>query len=640
MLNLHCRLVPFAALFLGGVLCSPAPVRAALDAETGKPYRIQVVLHLAEHPLLTKKKVFGDQVERELRDGLRAAFGDLAEVDVVREHPKLKEIEAKGLALALDTWKDVNDTKTHFILIDYVAGQYEVQSRQHDGYTGQASPLVRRERTRDRQFVARTAALLISRDLGLVGTVTDKGDEKTVRVTLRSSGLKVPLDRWVKKGDVFVLVRVMQAPGGLKGDRVPWAVVQVQEGPDAAGVLVCKLFARHGKPLDEGPGVQGYRAVRLDTTKGPLRLRIMDATAKAPTPKANLQIHVRKHSFAGEDGSRVEGATDADGYFSTERSADRGVYDGVAFVSVLSDNQVRAQVPVAMIDDRPVIVAVSITAEAGLQLIVRRDLWERQIYEGLLVLADLLKDLDAMLQKGGQKAMALEKAEVAATRLRDDLIRFGEQKDRLLADAKEQKVEAKLDLRDGEQRLAQLRSGQEKLQRFIGGLKQVLAEENDPKRKEAKEKVARAQLMEEEANYDKALELLKEAIDSKQLNDPELQKRYDNLKKAWEPKGEKHAAARAYIYQVWPALEVSKLRGALPDVRKALETCKEVGDTMAPRKFLFATIGHVAKLKETLGGLDPEGNDDDRDTAKTIADLTEDLNKLARDVSDFLEKKK
>ena len=47
-----------------------------LDPEPKTPYRLQVVLHFADHRLLTD--VFRDRVERELRDGLQASFGDLS----------------------------------------------------------------------------------------------------------------------------------------------------------------------------------------------------------------------------------------------------------------------------------------------------------------------------------------------------------------------------------------------------------------------------------------------------------------------------------------------------------------------------------------------------------------------------------
>ena len=58
------------------VAVGSAPAQSGLDPETGVPYQLQVVLHVAEHRLLTP--TFQDMVERELRDSLQAALGDLA----------------------------------------------------------------------------------------------------------------------------------------------------------------------------------------------------------------------------------------------------------------------------------------------------------------------------------------------------------------------------------------------------------------------------------------------------------------------------------------------------------------------------------------------------------------------------------
>src|SRR5262249_27804127 len=157
-------------------------------------------------------------------DGLQAALGDLALVEVVRQHPKLAEIAEKGLSV-LESWKDISDVKTHFVLVDFIDGQYDLQARQFDGLTGQASPVIRRDRTPDRQFVARTAALLVGRDFGLVGTaVADKTGSDTVKVTIKGAGLGVPLDRWIRPGEVFALVQIAQAGGGLRGNRMQWAL--------------------------------------------------------------------------------------------------------------------------------------------------------------------------------------------------------------------------------------------------------------------------------------------------------------------------------------------------------------------------------------------------------------------------------
>ena len=54
--------------------------------------------------------------------------------------------------------------KIHFVLIDFVHGQYEISARQYDGTTGLASPVVRQAQTGDRLLVAREAALLVYRD--------------------------------------------------------------------------------------------------------------------------------------------------------------------------------------------------------------------------------------------------------------------------------------------------------------------------------------------------------------------------------------------------------------------------------------------------------------------------------------------
>src|SRR5581483_6120008 len=61
------------------------PAAQAAQPEAHTPYHLQVVLHVAKHRLLTD--VFRDRVERELRDGLQASLGELARVEVVRDHP-------------------------------------------------------------------------------------------------------------------------------------------------------------------------------------------------------------------------------------------------------------------------------------------------------------------------------------------------------------------------------------------------------------------------------------------------------------------------------------------------------------------------------------------------------------------------
>ncbi|MBI3262161.1 MAG: hypothetical protein HYZ58_03305, partial [Acidobacteria bacterium] len=67
-----------------------------------------------------------------------------AQVEVVRAHPMLREIEAKGLENGLEGWEQILPVKTHFVLLDFAAGIYFLKARQYDGMTGLVSPVLRR----------------------------------------------------------------------------------------------------------------------------------------------------------------------------------------------------------------------------------------------------------------------------------------------------------------------------------------------------------------------------------------------------------------------------------------------------------------------------------------------------------------
>jgi hypothetical protein len=606
---------------------------AGLDPEVTKPYHLRVVLGIAEHRLLTP--IFQEQVQRELGDSLQAALGDLATVEVVREHPHLKDAMRDGLQQSLEAWHELEDVKTHFVLINYVNGEYEILARQHDGLTDQASAVVRRERIPDpdRQLVARAAALLVGQDFGPVGTVTAKRDAQTVEVTLKGSGLGVPLDRWVKKGDALDLVQIGQASGGSRATKVQSALLQVQQGPDN-GVCVCQVFNRHPNPLQEGPGILGYRCFKLSTVRAPLRLRLVQANARTVMPVPNQQIHVRRQGFAGEETTKVQGATDPDGFFSTEKDGDKGVYDGVAFVSVVNGNSLMAKIPVPILDDRTVIIPVNISSDASVQLTLRKELWVGQVYESLLAVANLFKDLEGLL-KDKQREDALKRAQAGLEGLREDLKRFALQRKELEDDARAAPG-VRIDLGEGDERLKELKVGQEKLQGLIGRLEKVVNEENDPKRKELQAKVSQAQVFEGEADFGKALELYEQVLGSG-LDDAELRKHYEKLKQDWEVKSDKHKQAREFIYETFPGLDPLKLAEHLDEARQAFETCKAAGDTLSPLKLLNVALEDAGKLKEKLNSLQPDVNDDDRTIAKHIAEVADGLNKLVKDVKAYLD---
>ncbi len=375
------------------VLCFCGKSTAALDAEVKKPYQLTVVLHFAEHRLL--KKVFRDRVEREVHDGLQAALGDLAEVKVVTEHPKLAEVLEKGLR-SLDSWNDRTPIKTHFVLIDFSGVDYEIQARQYDGLTGTATPVVRREKMQDREFVARTAVLLIERDFGITATFQTwpKGKKpQKVQLEFKGGGLDAPLNRWVQKGDVFAVVAIPTGNGS--GRVVPDAIVQIETTP-AEGAATCdgNLFWRREPP--RGSSVAGFRCVKLGAMKGPLLLRLVQVKPDGSPGEllSSPTLLVRRDGFNGEDDSHLEMRLARQGINSLRHPQTR-VRKGCSIVLPLSASSTTGrplrspEIPIVILDDQQIVVPKWTLLENDASLAeFRKRSWKLAVVESYAVQAN------------------------------------------------------------------------------------------------------------------------------------------------------------------------------------------------------------------------------------------------------------
>jgi len=593
-------------------------------SELKEPYRLQVVVRVADNRLLTD--VFKKQLRRELGDGLRAACGPLARVEVTDKHPRLAEIDERGLQ-ALDSWREVTGVKTHFVLIDFADGQYVIQARQHDGLTGLASPVVRRRRTPDRQFVARAAALLIDRDFGPVGTVVEKGDGTTVKVELHGGGLGVGLGRWVKKGEIFLLAAVVPGGGGERSVPVRWAVLRAEDAPKD-GALTCQLFRRHRDPFAAGGT---FRCLHVATVKAPLRLRFVEAGARTPTPRSNLLVQVQRHSFGDDEPGREQGTTDLDGYFQADRDKP---FDHLAFVKVMEGGRAVARIPVALVDDRPVSIPISIKAETAAPLQTRRRFWLQHLYEALEVNQQLFKELNALARKPDQRQAALDRARKGLDNMKATIEQLLKEQGNLEKMAKEQGTP--LDLKDGRQRFKELEKDRDDLQELIESQEKVLAKENDPRRRELLGMVEQGKALEKDFEVGQALELYRKA--NAELKDEELKKRIEKLEGVWKPQSAAHAEARKFIYGPWGEFDAAKMKERIQEAQKALKTCEGVKDTLGVQKLLRVAVGHVARLRAQLNALAPDVNEDDRKPAEELAGTLDDMNRLITDASAYLEK--
>jgi hypothetical protein len=604
------------------LLFLPSLALAKLDPGLKTPYQLRVVLHVADNRFLTP--IFQEQLERELRDHLQLTYRALAKVEVVRSHPLLREVLAKGLQQALAGWEELSNVRTHFVLIDFADGRYHLQARQHDGITGLTSPIVRRDSTGDRRLVAQKAARLVDRDFGLAGTVIESGGE--IEVVLQGGGLGVPLERRLPAGAVFAVARITKEGNRLRSNRLPWAVLQTLQEP-RQGRCRCKFWHRFQEDrLVERPGVVGYRCLQLATISAPVRLRLIDDVTFQPL--AGVQVQV---SRPDAQGPAQDLATNTDGLAVT-----RALFPHIALVRVVQGDRVRAQFPVELVDDRTVVCRLKIDADAETleALEFRKDLWVRRLYDNLRVAVERVGELNSQLKKSLESAHASARAALAV--LSEELTGLTLERDHLDGLASSRKV--RLDLHEGEQRLEDLQGRRKELERFVSRLEAAIKEARSDETRALKQTIERARLLETEADFDQAIALYEKVL-AERPDQAKIKSYLAGLKKAWTPQGKDHAQARQFIYTAWPALDPAGLKARLAEAEKAFALCRQADDRLTPQKLLLANVVHVANLKKRLASLRRQDTEDNRAEARALAQTADGLRRLHTDVRAFLSSK-
>ncbi len=620
MLSSRFRARAFVAAALLVVL-APAPSRAS---DLKEPYQLHLVVHVARHRLLTD--VFREQVTRELGDGLGAALGKLGTVKVLAKHERLDDVLARGLARSLDEWKERSRVKTHFVLIRYVGGQYEIEARQYDGLTGVPSPVVRRQRTRDRAFVARTAALLVERDFGIVGTIASAPDDKReVAVELRGGELVASMGRWVRVGDVFALVQ------GNSGQIIPWSYVQVLKAP-RDGVCTGRLITRYRLAR-----VNGMRCVKLGTATGPLRLRVVKERPGGETA-FSVSLQFRHLGFEGENATVLKVTADDKTDVETA-SYSRGTFKRLAYVTVLGGSgEVRARVPVPILNDQLVRLPVPAPSEDDNLLGFRVDALLRDVSDSYLDQTNLFKEVNK-LSKPEQRATALERVRAGLKRSTEDHNRLSTERAELSKEEKELTKRDTARLAEVGERLRLLKAGEEQLRDHLNQLLKIEKEERDPSRKAYLEDVQRARLLEKQAELGQAIDLLKKLKGSPHASDA-MRKELARMEKMWQTKSADHKRARNYAYNKFPHVATSGLKDALVEAGKAFAEFKKHNDVVGPTRLRNAVRAHVGRLVTELGALKPDVNIDDEKPARAIAELTPLLQKLDEEITAYLDRLK
>jgi hypothetical protein len=608
--------LPALILTFASILIATSSAQARADHDLKKPYYLHVILHVADNRALTP--FFQDELQRSVGDHLRQTFGDLAKVDVVIT-AKLPPGFDQGLEQAFDGLDQISDRQLHFVLLDYAAGQYRLQARGYDGTTGQPSTLVRRAQTGDRTAVGQLAARLVEENFAPVGTVSAAG--KGVRLTLQGGGLGVRLDRWVKPGDVFAVSRIESSGSGLRGTRIPWALLEVVDAPHD-GVCQCRYHRRFQEDeLHKSPGVVAFRAAKIATTQAVVHLRLIDDERFEPID--GTPVHVSRPGTK----EKMELTTNRDGLAIT-----REPFANMVIVHLPREG---ATLPIEVIEGRTVLCRVKLKggSDALVALDYRRDAWLRRLYDNVRLASERGKELG---QKLSQSLTAAEEmAREGLKNLDAELAFLTEEHNELKKLAEQHKLAAaRFDLKEGGQRLDELRGKRAKLEEFVQGIDKAIKEGEENKL--FNQMLGQAKLLEAQADFAAAIAMYEKVVKARP-NQPALQEQLDKLKQGWAIRGGKdHEEARRFAYEVWPKLDVAGLKKQISAARGHFATLKANDDRLTAQKLLLSDAVHVANLKKELDRLKNRESEDARNQAKVIGQVTAELRQLHEEVTAFV----
>jgi tetratricopeptide (TPR) repeat protein len=609
-----------------GIVCTlaaqPKPPSPQLNKEwLESPYQLTVQLHVQEHPLMTPAFVKG--LERELGDTLQGDLNKICNVVVTTQKSQtMEDIVSKGWSV-LDALNRIDDKKTHYVRVLYhEGGEYEIQSRQVDGYTGTVTPL-RKARTTDRLWVSRQAALMVTQDFGMAGlvNVADSVD-KVVRVRLKGANLAQPDSIRLQAGEVMGLIKVMK-----QGDKVSAAPVEgallyvtsVQGGDNVA----TQLFSRF--PVDIKKKERGkdpeYRVVKLGTRWAPLQLRVVDRETRLPISGVGVSI-CPGGDF--EKGGTPIGATDAQG-----RVRSKEIYRNLAFVRLTQPGRNPVNLPLPLLDDQfaDCMLAGNALAQRNQEFLFVLRGWQRRRTEAFTTLNGGTQELNKLLRKDKERE-ALDEAKKLLAQVDEDITALRNELDSITnkqaAEVGEQAVAAA----KGESiYIDQLNAGKEKLVELIQDL-----ETPSP----ASRKIREAREFEEKGDAAQAIE----AYDAALKLDPSRKKietYVAGLKKVWNIKAPDLDKARKFIFEAWPALDPNELDEHEKELDDAVKALEKHSDNLSALKLFKVNLEHREKLSTARSSLN-DNNADDQEKAVRIDKIIDIIGKYNRRILELMEK--
>lgn len=540
-----------------------------------------VVVRFVPHFVMTER--IQTMVRDQIAHGLGSALQNLSRVEVValsRAQPNDgSAIWSKAFDDGLDRLDPAdfrNRSKTHFVQVEYTNGVFHVRSRQIDGGLGWCSPVVRDAMTSDREFVARAALSQLLLDYGLTGRVVASDGDRMANLHLEAGNLSdQAAGDWVKAGDVFAVTN--------RGAAVPdtWLVTT---GAPTEGRVECHIESRYQRSLAGWEG-GSFRAIKIGATIGRVRLRLILPNR---VPASGMLVRLSATGFEKDDAVREQGDAVSGRFDSAER------YDRMAYARIGGNGRTGGdlRVPLPVLSDAPVSVVIrpegsDNTASVNdadvracrsrLTELLARLIEERETANQRIARRDYSgfnNRVETLVSRINGELTGLE-GEIAGLRGRPNLVGAAQisELQRLVADVK---------------------ALREYFMRLSANVAKATEHAGTPEarrlREELLRRVAEAERLVHEADYDRAIEQY-DAVVKQAGNWPEIEKRLAELREGWAVRSEAHRAARKFVYETWASLAtVADFDRHLAKLREAKAECEKVGDRLTPRKIYLVLI--------------------------------------------------
>lgn len=592
-----------------------------------RPYHLQVYVQVAPHPLLTSEYL--GRLQRELRDTLQRDLGPTAVVDVLAEsavhpkslHPLMNEVTRQGWDALDKPTHPITGKKVHLLRLAYEDGEYLLEGRQVDGDTGVVSPL-RKNRTGDRSWVSRMAALMIGQDFGMTAAVTEINGQ-TVSFQLRAAGNGEAESIKIRNGEVFALSRILRSGNNeLLGRREADALLFVTGINTATGRCTGRVYYRYVTTLQKDRATVGFRALKLGTVRAVLQVRVVDAKSNAPV--AGCKVLLYPGGFPNKNDSSARppqalGATDSEGRINSPNPIDH-----VAFAR-FELGPVGVNIPIALYDDELVTIRLSDVESADrlreFDAIYRQ--WDQQ-RAGVYSFVQAEYEEISVLKEQAK----FERMEKLAAKLKEDIAGLKEGFVRVQEMGKLAGANAEPKLKLGAEYV-------KKLDEVADSLNKMLKEEKDPS--PATKARNQGQLAYENQKFDECIKLFEESL-KLEPNQPTLRNRLDRLKKAWNiPRSNAaHRQAREFFTKTWPGLGWRDMREKLEDCEKHMEVLRTNTDFLTAQVLLRTNLEKIRQLDEQLTTVKASTKVEDQEKIPDMEDLLAKLREMSNDLRDFI----